>query len=359
MKKSTTMRPFLFSLLCLLLLPAGLAAGPDSDDVLVLRRIDQDLALGTASGVCLTDETLVLDDHEGILSPYGEFLSHEIELPVASNAFIATWMGRQAKEGQVRVWVRGIDERGRRSRWHRIERESDVLLDAVATRVQYRILLLADGKDSPIFQGLSLLCETLRDDAPPAEPTADDPVPPTTAPAPAPVDPVEAPAITERADWGALAPDGAYSSHAPVYLVVHHTAIPDLSQYAGAATIRGIQRAHFARGWMDIGYHFLVGPEGTIYRGRPDTVVGAHCPPNTGKVGISVIGNFMEEEVPAAAETALRRLLAWLAKRHGLAASRIKAHRDFSTSLCPGDDLYDRLPAMRAAIAAMLAAERR
>lgn len=355
-----------FFCLCILLMSTPLFAGPDSDDVVVMRRIEQDLALGTASGVCLDQQNLILSDQEGILSPYGEFLSQEIDLPQPSNAFMASWIGRQTKDGQIRIWVRGISESGRRSRWHRVDRESDLILDERVTRVQYRVLLLADGKTSPVFEALSLVCEDLREDAPPAEGPADlpstDPTEPSTAPtAPStnevPVEPIVQPAISERADWGALAPDGAYSVHEPVYLIVHHTAIPNIGQYAGASTIRGIQRAHFDRGWMDIGYHFVIGPEGTIYRGRPDTVIGAHCPPNTGKVGISVIGNYMEEEVPAPAESSLRRLLAWLARRHGLGTDRIKGHRDFSTSLCPGDALYDRLPAICEDIDAMIAAD--
>jgi hypothetical protein len=63
--------------------------------------------------------------------------------------------------------------------------------------------------------------------------------------------------------------------------------------------VRGIQGFHQnGRGWIDIGYHFLIGPEGIIYQGRPENVRGAHATPNTNKVGICLIGDYQGGHLP-------------------------------------------------------------
>ena len=37
-----------------------------------------------------------------------------------------------------------------------------------------------------------------------------------------------------------------------------------------------IRRWHEDRGWSDIGYHFVIGIDGTIHRGRDIDKIGAH-----------------------------------------------------------------------------------
>lgn len=38
-----------------------------------------------------------------------------------------------------------------------------------------------------------------------------------------------------------------------------------------------IKKWHKAQGWEDIGYHYVIELDGTIKKGRPVTMVGAHC----------------------------------------------------------------------------------
>jgi hypothetical protein len=138
-------------------------------------------------------------------------------------------------------------------------------------------------------------------------------------------------------------------------LVVHHTWSPNQASYAGAATVRGIQKFHMQeRHWIDLGYHFILGPQGTVYRGRPESAVGAHCIPNTGKVGISLVGDFTTEQLTPAARAALVRLLAHLAGKYGLGVERIFGHRDFMSTDCPGTILYGLLPELRAEVKGLL-----
>lgn len=158
------------------------------------------------------------------------------------------------------------------------------------------------------------------------------------------------PEIVSRAAWGARPPKGSYSSHSPQRLIVHHSYLPSQAQYKGAATMRGIQNYHMddpKTGWADIGYHFLIGPDGVIYQGRPETVVGAHCSPNTNSVGICLIGDYDvgKDPIPPVMEQSLLKLLAWLASNYKINVNaNLYGHCDFSPKSCPGTSVYARLP---------------
>ncbi len=54
--------------------------------------------------------------------------------------------------------------------------------------------------------------------------------------------------------------------------VIHHEG--DFQDY----NVQAIQREHmYGNGWMDIGYHYVVAPDGTIYAGRSNTARGVAC----------------------------------------------------------------------------------
>ena len=50
--------------------------------------------------------------------------------------------------------------------------------------------------------------------------------------------------------------------HFPERIIIHHTAIPSKKEYNGLKTIKKIQKEHLKRGFYDIGYHFIITPEG-------------------------------------------------------------------------------------------------
>ena len=100
-------------------------------------------------------------------------------------------------------------------------------------------------------------------------------------------------------------------------------------------------------------------------------VVGAHAEgANVGSVGVAVMGTFTGRAPSEAAVGALQRVLAWKAGRHGIdpeatiswpggtRGPAIAGHRDVGSTACPGDQLYDRLPAVRKAVAAAVQAGR-
>lgn len=114
-------------------------------------------------------------------------------------------------------------------------------------------------------------------------------------------------------------------------IVVHHTAsvAKDLNgddrinAQDYAMQIRGIYNFHAAtRKWGDVGYNFLIDPQGNVYEGRAGRdyrrmPVGAHvlCQ-NTGTVGIALLGNFNDEQVSASQKKSLSQLIADISREY-------------------------------------------
>lgn len=236
---------------------------------------------------------------------------------------------------------------GAASRWQTVEREGELVLARPARDFQVRLVLnSATGRDTPrvravVIQAVRREVESVNTD--PGE-EAD----------------VTAPEMITRAMWGARPPKDPYNPHTPEVLTVHHASSPDYSQYQGAPSLRGIQNFHMDnRGWSDIGYHFVVAPDGKLFEGRPPTMIGAHSPPNTGKVGICLIGNFDGVDTLKPEQRAtLVKILAHLCGRFKIPASKIKGHRDFQSTDCPGSTVYAQLDEIRKDVAATVAEAR-
>jgi hypothetical protein len=166
--------------------------------------------------------------------------------------------------------------------------------------------------------------------------------------------PLSALGIVSRGQWQARATKCTTADKAKYRLAIHHTETTSVNP---AQRVRAIQAYHMdTRGWCDIGYHFLVGTDGSIYEGRPYQLLGAHTGGNnSGNIGISFIGCFnsqgceaMAPSVPPAAmlESA-GRLMGSLSKIEGIALSSatVKGHGDHpgANTICPGDQLASRL----------------
>jgi hypothetical protein len=214
-----------------------------------------------------------------------------------------------------------------------------------------------------------------------------------------------------RADWNADESITAWSkgTDTPQFapdqvLTVHHTAGSNDPSQNYANTVLAIEQYHvLTNGWSDIGYQYLIDPNGVVYEGRysghtstscltaggdgsdfahrtsDDAVVtGAHVGGyNTGNLGIAMLGCFdstnptcqpgtygPNDTVPTpAAMTALQQLLAKLTTRHGLNPTGttnytngtntklgvpiISGHRDWEATACPGDNVYSQLGSLR------------
>ena len=183
--------------------------------------------------------------------------------------------------------------------------------------------------------------------------------------------------IRTRVEWGC--PEGESSQWTPQYTkvthaVVHHTAgansVPDWD-----AEVRSIWHLHtFTNGWGDIGYNYLIDPNGVVYEGRAggDGAIGAHfsCR-NTNTVGVALLGTFTGVAPTPAALASLESLLAELCRKNAIAPLTMSyhaptqlllpviiGHRDGNPSTttcskteCPGDVLYALLPSIRSEVA--------
>ena len=109
-----------------------------------------------------------------------------------------------------------------------------------------------------------------------------------------------------------------------------------------SAKVAEIRRWHQAKGWRDIGYHFLIDRDGTVAKGRPVEQTGAHVQGhNTGTIGISLFGghgsaetDMFHEHYTAAQEAALRKLLAKLQVQFGPVP--VTGHNQYAAKACPG-----------------------
>jgi len=144
--------------------------------------------------------------------------------------------------------------------------------------------------------------------------------------------------IVSRAEWGA-APARSTTPLNPASVnlfVLHHTT----GSFRGARTVRSIQQFHQGpqRGWADIGYNFLVAPDGVIYEGRGWGFRGAHARGyNHRSVGVAFIGGGTMP-MPYPAQQSVLWLLSEAERRFG--TLRTVGHRDVGNTSCPGDGIY-------------------
>lgn len=125
-------------------------------------------------------------------------------------------------------------------------------------------------------------------------------------------------------------------------IILHHSAGRGCDRKAWD----GIRAFHVApppagRGWRDVGYHFGVGLDdrghGTIFRGRPLTVPGSHCPGhNNSAIGICTLGDFTSHPPPAVQLDQLILLVVDLCRLSAISHRSIYPHRQFRATECPG-----------------------
>jgi len=156
--------------------------------------------------------------------------------------------------------------------------------------------------------------------------------------------------IVTRAQWKARATQCTAGDVAKYRVAIHHTQTPSDN---APARVRAIQAYHMdSRGWCDIGYHFLVATDGTVFEGRPLELLGAHTGgQNGGNIGVSFLGCFHASECasmppiepPVDMLDAGGRLLGTLAALEGLTlgASTVNGHGAWpgQSTDCPGDHL--------------------
>jgi N-acetylmuramoyl-L-alanine amidase len=127
----------------------------------------------------------------------------------------------------------------------------------------------------------------------------------------------------------------------PKSIVVHHSAS------APSTTLNQIDEWHRDRGFTRsslgyyIGYHFVIEQSGNVFQARNTEEIGCHCVPNTGKVGVCLIGDFSKGKPTDAQLNALMAVLDTLTEELKLSPSDIYGHRELKATECPGDNLFN------------------
>lgn len=164
----------------------------------------------------------------------------------------------------------------------------------------------------------------------------------------------------------------------PTHIILHHT---DPAHVVGdvydsyESILRSICTVHIGKGWGDIGYHYLIAPNGIIYEGRkggPDKM-GVHTCDNLvneGTIGVSIIGDYTSDPPSESAQESLKLLLSWLSNSYSIDPEtssdhlnadqtptesiydlhdlpHLSGHRDACARACPGEEFYDLLPSIR------------
>lgn len=130
-------------------------------------------------------------------------------------------------------------------------------------------------------------------------------------------------------------------------IIIHHTA----TSHSPTELIRG---ALSSENSSDIGYHYMISPDGTITQGRSLLYMGANagripdrdrdCANNQyymdrdndyRSIGIALIGNFQISPPPEEQIRALKQLIDHLKERFNIL--EVTGHRHLKSTLCPGD----------------------
>lgn len=180
--------------------------------------------------------------------------------------------------------------------------------------------------------------------------------------------PCPQPDILTRNEWcpngdcpASPSPNVTIASH----LIVHHSAGTNTAS-DWPAVVRSIWNFHVnTLGWGDVGYNWLVDPEGNLYEGRGKDVLGAHfCGTNSKTAGICLLGTYTDVAPQIEMIQSLKEMLAWYCcvddidplgisfhSGSSLQLNNISGHRDGCATECPGETFYPTLTGLRMEVA--------
>lgn len=141
---------------------------------------------------------------------------------------------------------------------------------------------------------------------------------------------------------------GAVAQRVINKIIVHCSATAEGKDY----TNDQIRQWHLARGFSDIGYHYVIYRDGSVHAGRSESKIGAHCTGyNSHSIGVCYVGGCdAEKRLPdgqlapkdtrtPAQKTALVELLRKLKAKYPHAT--IHGHREFANKACPSFDAFN------------------
>ena len=122
-------------------------------------------------------------------------------------------------------------------------------------------------------------------------------------------------------------------------IIIHCTATIEGKDFKA----KDIDKWHKAKGWKGIGYHYVIDLDGTIEKGRDESVVGAHCTGhNQHSIGIVYVGGLDKNQKPKDTRTEQQKESLWEILRVLLCKypkARIYGHNQFANKACPCFDV--------------------
>ncbi len=293
----------------------------------------------TASGISIANDARI-----------ATYKSPELEAPFPFNALFSRWQmtGETGEEndshsGEISPFSLAIRTRsaaGIWSAWAAIEPDPDMTLPGDSYQTGTIVIAPAEDERHTHYQFMLTLSPTFDDKTPELDWMRFTFIDSVAAPNTAELSPempaaeltaagYPKPPVVSRAQWCQSQPtlSCTYSNgleYVPVtHLVLHHT-VTSNSSGDWAATVRAIWFFHgdeSGNGWGDIGYNYLVAPDGVIYEGHygGDNVAGTHAAfANHGSMGVAMLGNYTSQNPPWLLRDSLADLYAWKADQQDI-----------------------------------------
>lgn len=313
----------------------------------------------------------------------GSYQSPPLLAPLPFNALFPHWLVETPLDSELSLSIRTQNAAGEWSNWWQIAHDHDLsepgrldryggmvavpAQDSTHTHFQYTIQLTSTITNAtPTLNWLEL---TFIDSTGGPSSTELQPITEPTSPTPG----YPKPPVIPRSQW-CIDPACNYSEGLEYYtvshLIVHHT-VSGGSEADYADAVRAVWYFHtFGRGWGDVGYNYLIDPNGVIYEGHlgGDDVVGTHAADaNRGSMAASLIGDYTSTNPSDPMLDSLASLLAWKADQRDIdifdagtlpdmdwGLPKLMGHRDVYGGInteCPGEAAHDWLPWLRQEIA--------
>lgn len=119
-------------------------------------------------------------------------------------------------------------------------------------------------------------------------------------------------------------------------IIIHCTATPE----GRHVTVTDVTEWHKQKGFKTIGYHYLIGLNGEIWKGRDENEIGAHCEGhNATSIGICYVGGLAKDGVTAK-DTRTKKQSDTLVKltkelKAKYTSAVIHGHNEFASKACP------------------------
>ena len=140
----------------------------------------------------------------------------------------------------------------------------------------------------------------------------------------------------------------------PGGIVIHHTASAGRAdgqevdaELIGSWHARRGFAAEYRGHEYNIGYHYVILPDGTVQPGRPEWMIGAHTYGYNDYLGVCLVGSFASGANPGGAQQpsrttqkqmgALEDVLTDLLRKYRLRPEDVHGHNELGSTACPGD----------------------